>query len=243
MNVNKNFMYRLIFYRNKRPIENIEAIVDKIENEKPGSFIDLFNTPKIRTSTIVMAFIWMFCSHTFYGVNQYIGRLEGNLYLNVLLSAFFLAPGLVLVVLGTLYLKRKISVIVSFTTAAVSLILIIFLVDSIPVTSLAFAIIGQIGAYTSFVQIYLYASEVFPTVIRNSAMGFASVFARFGGFIAPFVVNIGIQWVSLLIFSGVALSAAILCTFLPETKGIVLLNTIQETERPRKCINTGTTTQ
>lgn len=223
--------------RNNRSIENIESIVDKIEEEslkhkeqEYGSYADLFKTPKIRVYTIIIAFIWFCCAHTFFGINQYIGRLQGNLYLNVMLSAACLVPGLVLVVFASLYLKRKIGVITSFSIAALSLLVFIFLPDGAESVSLAFAIIGQLGAYTSFVQVYLYSSEVFPTVIRNSAMGFASMFARFGSFVAPFVVNIGIAWVSIIIFSVLALFAGFLCLFLPETKDTVLINTIQEVE-------------
>lgn len=173
----------------------------------------------------------MFCSHTFFGVNQYIGRLQGNIYLNVILSAACLAPGLIVVVVATLYLKRKVTIIASFTTAAVSLLVFIFIPSDMRAVGLAFAIIGLTGAYTSFVQTYLFTSEVFPTVIRNTAIGFASVFARFGGFIAPFVVNIGIEWVSIIIFSGIAFAAAVLCCFLPETKDTNLPNTIEQREQ------------
>lgn len=175
-----------------------------------------------------MALIWLCCAHTFFGVNQYIGRLQGNLYVNVILSAASLAPAIILCVFANLYLKRKVSVVAFFLTAAISLILLSFTTDES--ASLALAIIGQIGMYTAFVTVYLYASEVFPTVIRNSAMGFASVFARFGGFIAPFVVNIGEEWISIIIFSSVACFAAILCSFLPETKDIVLFNSIEQIE-------------
>ena len=227
-----------MYYRNNRPTNNIEAIVEKLElmnknQQKTGTFIDLFKTPKIRVYTMIVALIWMFCSHTFFGLNQYIGRLQGNLYLNVLLSAACLTPGLIIVIIATLHLRRKVSVIASFTTAAVSLLVFIFIPSDLRAATLAFAIIGLIGAYTSFVQVYLYSSEIFPTVIRNTAIGFASMFARFGGFIAPFVVNIGIEWVSILIFSGVAFSAAILCYFLPETKATTLPNTIEQREQTK----------
>lgn len=222
-------------FRNNRPVDHIEAIVGKLRDEmltndqqQTGSYLDLFKTPKIRFYTFVNAFVWMFCSFIFFGINQYIGRLQGNLYLNVMLSAASLAPGLVFVVIGTLYLKRKVCVLTSFSVAGVSLLIFIFVNNESLV--LAFAIIGQIGAYTSFVLIYLFTSEVFPTVVRNSAMGFSSMFGRFGGFLAPFVVNIGIEWVSILVFSVMAFAAAFLCLLLPETKDTTLLNTIEQTE-------------
>ncbi|KAM3964986.1 LOW QUALITY PROTEIN: organic cation transporter protein-like [Aphomia sociella] len=222
--------------KNNQPTENIEAIVNEEEesskqkHQKPGTYMDLFKTPKIRTYTFVVAFVWMFCAHTYFGVNQYIGRLQGNIYLNVMLSAASLAPGLILVMVVSRFLKRKTSLIISFTVATGSLLLFIFVPDHMETLSLVFAIIGQTGAYVSFVQLYLFTSELFPTVIRNSAMGFSSMFGSLGGFIAPFVVNVGIEWVSILIFSVVALLAAILCSFLPETKDTVLLNSIEQAE-------------
>lgn len=221
-------------FRNKRPIEDIENIINNIESapkEQRGSYIDVVRTPKIRLYTIINALVWMFCAHTYFGINQYVGRLQGNLYVNVMLSAASHMPGNILTVLGALYLKRKVCVIIYFCVVAMSLLLFIVIPSESQAATLTFALIGSTGAHYSFVLVYLFTAEVFPTVIRNSAMGLASVFARFGGFIAPFVVNIGVEWVSILIFSGLALLAAIMCYCLPETKDTTLLNTIEQTEK------------
>lgn len=225
------------YFRNKRPTENIENVVNKMYEESiqnkelHATYLDLFKTPKIRKYTIITAFIWMCCASVFFGVNQYIGRLEGNLYMNVIIAASSLIVGLILVVIATLYLKRRVSIITSYSVAAIALLIFLFIPYSLQGLYLTFAVIGLVGAYTAFVQTYLYSSEVFPTIVRNSAMGLSSMFGRFGGFVAPFIVNIGIEVASILIFSGLALCAAVLCSFLPETKNIVLLNTINETEQ------------
>lgn len=219
-------------------------IVNEVEKEslsanenKHGTYMDLFKTPKIRQYTIISALVWMCCSHTFFGINQYIGRLQGNLYLNVIVSAASNAPGVVIVVVATLYLKRKVTVIASFVIAGTSFVVFILIPDNLQWVTLMFAIIGQMGVYTAFMQIYMYSSEMFPTVVRNSALGFSSVFARVGGFVAPYVVNIGIEWVSILIFSAGAFCAAILCCFFPETKEVVLSNTIDQIEDKVKKIS------
>ena len=38
-----------------------------------------------------------------------------------------------------------------------------------------------------FQKVFVYAVEVFPTVIRNVGLGSASVWARIGGIIAPYI--------------------------------------------------------
>lgn len=223
--------------KNNRPTDNIETIVNEVEKEsmstnenKHGSYIDLFKTPKIRKYTIISALVWMCCSHTFFGINQYVGHLQGNLYVNVIVTAASNAPGVIIVVIATLHFKRRVTLIASFAIAGASFVVFVLVPSHLQWVTLMFAIIGQMGVYTAFMQIYMYSSEMFPTVVRNSALGFSSVFARLGGFIAPYVVNIGIEWASILIFSAAAFGAAILCCFFPETKGVVLSNAIDQVE-------------
>ncbi|CAK1555148.1 unnamed protein product [Leptosia nina] len=223
--------------KNNRPTENIKSIVEKEAlhytkgKGNVGSYLDLFKTPKMRLYTLLNGMVWLCCSHTFFGINQYIGRLEGNLYVNVFISAVSLIPGLILVVLASIYLSRKIALILSFTAAGLTLLVFIFIPSSMTYTILGFAIVGQIEIYMAFILTYLYTSEVFPTMLRNSAMGFVSMCARIGGFIAPFVVNLEADpWVSVLIFSAVSFLAGFMCLPLRETKNTVLLNTIEELE-------------
>ena len=51
----------------------------------------------------------------------------------------------------------------------------------------AFAQIGKFAITCSFAIIYVYAAEMFPTVVRNVGMGSSSMFARVGGMLAPFI--------------------------------------------------------
>jgi hypothetical protein len=55
----------------------------------------------------------------------------------------------------------------------------------------ALAQIGRFAITGSFSMVFIYAVEVFPTVIRNVGLGSASVFARVGGILAPYIGQIG----------------------------------------------------
>ena len=45
------------------------------------------------------------------------------------------------------------------------------------------------GAAAAFGVIYMYTAELYPTVVRNGAMGTSSCIARFGGMAAPYVAS------------------------------------------------------
>jgi len=59
-----------------------------------------------------------------------------------------------------------------------------------------------------------------------------SVFARIGGMTAPYVGELQVvdPFLPIAVFGGCGLIAAVLSTFLPETKGTQLPNTIEESE-------------
>lgn len=70
----------------------------------------------------------------------------------------------------------------------------------------------------SFPTVYLYGGELFPTVIRNVAIGTASMVARIGSMIAPFVAT-GLSdtayWLPPVIFGVIPLIGAVLVFPLP----------------------------
>ncbi|CAH4034034.1 unnamed protein product [Pieris brassicae] len=71
---------------------------------------------------------------------------------------------------------------------------------------------------------------MFPTVVRSSALGIASMMARLGAMVAPFAAALKPfgRWCSPLAFGILPLVAALLCFVLPETKDCDLMMTIQE---------------
>ena len=49
---------------------------------------------------------------------------------------------------------------------------------------------GKFGAAGSFSIVYLYTAELYPTVVRSTAIGMCSMMARIGGIAAPQVIYI-----------------------------------------------------
>ncbi|CAG5112533.1 Oidioi.mRNA.OKI2018_I69.chr2.g6740.t1.cds [Oikopleura dioica] len=89
---------------------------------------------------------------------------------------------------------------------------------------------GKLGVSCAFAVIWIYASELFPTVVRTNAVGLGSMAGRIGGIVSPFILEIGgsIPWLPPLIFGTVCITAGISLLLLPETLGMSMLNTIPD---------------
>ena len=81
--------------------------------------------------------------------------------------------------------------------------------------------------------LFLYTSELLPTVIRCSGVGGLSGFSRIGSILGVQVLKLNSPerpWVSSLVFATVAFFAAIATFASPETHGRALTQTLEEAE-------------
>ncbi|GBP82659.1 Organic cation transporter 1 [Eumeta japonica] len=197
---------------------------------RKGNILDLVRTPNLRRNTICMSFNWLVCSYCFYGVSQYVGQLSGNVFLNVAASASVTLVGTLLSIPLMKVMGRKTIIIVFNIVCAVCLLSLSFV--SSGWLSITLASIGVVASFIVFVLVYLYCSELFPTVVRNAALGVSSMMARVGSMVAPFIVGLNevAEWMPPIAFGVMPIIAAVLCFFLPETKGCHLMTTIEEGE-------------
>ncbi|XP_072932786.1 organic cation transporter protein-like isoform X2 [Epargyreus clarus] len=223
--------------RNGRPTENISTSAQKMAvevsttNEGRASVLALFRTPKLRARTIAICFNWFVCGLCFFGVSQYIGHVSGNIFINVAISAAIQVPATLISIYANRVLGRKITLI-SFNCVAGLSCLLITVVPHSGASHLTLGCIGLWGISICFATVYLYAGELFPTVVRNSGVGLSSTVARVGSMVAPFVATLAhtSAWLPPLVFGIVPLIGACLCIILPDTRGKKLPDTLEEGE-------------
>lgn len=98
---------------------------------------------------------------------------------------------------------------------------------------------GRAVSSAGFSAVYLWSSELFPTSLRHSAMGFGSMSARIGSVIAPYAARIGDVLtflpeearadVPLLLFGTSAIISGTLgMLLLPETLGLATPETVAD---------------
>ncbi|XP_031621351.1 organic cation transporter protein isoform X2 [Contarinia nasturtii] len=229
---------------NKRPTETIKMDLDKyaiatntnVKEVARGNFLDLFRTPNMRSKTLCMCFNWLVCGMCFFGVAQYIGESDGDIFKNVMVSAALEIPGTILCIYTMKKFGRKWTLIFSNTITGICMLLIAYK----PLIQVELASIALVGMSVSFPTVYLYAGELFPTVVRNVGVGTASMIARIGSMVAPFIITL--KYISHIyppiVFGIVPILGAALVLLLPETQGQPLPATIEDGEnfgkKPKK---------
>ncbi|KAL6733825.1 hypothetical protein Aduo_004440 [Ancylostoma duodenale] len=224
---------------NKRRIpdrwwEQVEIYCDGICASTP--LLDLVRTPKMRSRTLVCFFLWPVNSMMYYGLTMKSNLAGGSLYINFAISAAIEIPAIFVVFLLIDRIGRRWIVAISLSVAGICLVLNWIIGDNVSFGWGMLQIAIAKGAVTvSYTALYTYTSELFPTVIRNTAVGCCSTFARIGSiassYLALWLVDTYGKLSMVIPFSLLALIAAILTTaILPETISKPIPETIFDVE-------------
>ena len=176
-----------------------------------------------------MSFNWLMCSYCYYGIAQYVGQLSGDIFINFAASNGLVTIGTLSAIPLLKLFGRKTILIVCHFICTTCLVVLAFSEGTVSVVC---ASIGVCSAFIVFVVVYLYCGELFPTVVRNAAVGFSSMVGRVGSIIAPFVVQLKDEssWLPPFMFAVIPFLAFFVTMLLPETKGCELTTTIEEGE-------------
>ncbi|XP_065147373.1 solute carrier family 22 member 13 [Paramisgurnus dabryanus] len=193
---------------------------------------DLLRTPEMRKRTLILFYIWFVNVLVYYGLSLGVSDLGVDLYLTQFMFGLVEIPARSLVLVLLPYSRRiPLSAFLAVGGSACLLTLTIP-ADSFHIRT-ALAMVGKFGITASFAIIYIYSAELFPTVLRQTGLGVASMFARIGGVLAPLINLLGrhAPVVPMVIFGSTPLLAAVLALGLPETANQPLPDSIHDAER------------
>lgn len=211
----------------------------KAANEKKPSLLDLFRTPNLRTKSLLIFFDWFVISGTYYGLSWSTNDLGGNELLNFVISGAVEFPAEYFLILTLNRWGRKKILTGSMVFGGAMLLLSLVVPSSQTWLIVCLAMLGKMSITASYCTAYVFSAEQFPTVIRNVALGAASMSARIGGITAPYLIFLSQFWkpAPFLIFGIAAFLGGICSTFLPETNNKELPETIADGERLGKDIS------
>lgn len=193
--------------------------------------LDLFKTPNLRKKTLNVCFCWFANSIAYYGLTLSAGKLEGNPYLIIAIFGFVELPSYAAVIYFLDIWGRR-SLISSMMLIGGLACVIATLLPAGSTASTAIVITGKLFIAGSFAIIYNYSAELFPTVVRNSALGLGSMCARFSGALTPLISLLDSfdPKIPAVTFGLIALISGFLCFFLPETMNQPMPQTLADGE-------------
>lgn len=200
----------------------------------------LVKTPEMRKRTLNIFFSWLIVAMVYYGLSLNSKNLGGDRYVNGFLSGFVEVPAVVVIIPLLAKLGRVKCYSGTFIAGGICCCLVA-LVTSVTsgqgwaiALSVAIGIVGKFLISMTFAIAYLYTAELFPTKVRNLAVGLASTFARIGSISAPYIVDLlgsihaGIP---VVIFGLCSFAAGVTSLMLPETLNKRMPESVADVER------------
>ncbi|XP_077437637.1 solute carrier family 22 member 7-like isoform X7 [Vanacampus margaritifer] len=225
---------------NKRPELASKDIVEalssagKSKKSKKYTFLHLFKTPKLRKISLVSGIAWYGTAVTYYGISLNLSGFGLSVYLTHFVYAAVEVPARLLIYFLINRIGRRPCLVGTLVLTATCIGVNIFVPEDVWQLRSAVAILGKGLSEASATTIILYTHELYPTVLRQTGLGFTSVLSRVGVSVAPLVLFLEDVWSVLpqVVLCVGAFFCGLLAMLLPETLDLKLPETVQDVETP-----------
>ncbi|XP_039625240.1 solute carrier family 22 member 6-A-like isoform X1 [Polypterus senegalus] len=226
---------------NKGELVTLEVLKMHMQKEVESSKViytiyDLFRTPMMRRITLCLMTLWCCNSFAFYGLIMDLQKFGVSVFLVQLIFAAIDFPVKLLASASLMYFGRRRTLGGFMLLAGIMIISNAFIPYDMKTIRTSLAVLGKGLFGAAFTGVYIFTGELYPTVLRQTGMGFGSTLARVGSMTAPLIRMLEDYLPSLpsIIYSAVPIIAASAVIFLPETLNMPLPETIDDVEVQRK---------
>ncbi|KAM4693085.1 solute carrier family 22 member 7 [Discoglossus pictus] len=199
------------------------------------SFWDLVKTRQLRKNTLCLGIMWFGVAFSYYGISFNVTGFRLNPFITHFIFGAIEIPAKLGVYLLLDRIGRKLCQGGSLLLTGVFIGLTSLTPTGLENTRSVVAILGKGFSEAAFTTAFLFTAELYPTVLRQTGLGFCSFMTRLGSSVAPLVMLLEDVWLFLPpgIFSGMALISGCAAFFLTETSDLQLPETIQDVELVR----------
>ncbi|XP_038628036.1 solute carrier family 22 member 4-like [Tachyglossus aculeatus] len=202
----------------------------KPQDHQKGYFLDLFRTRNIAAITVMSLLLWMLTSVGYFGLSLDTPNLHGDPYLNCFLSAMIEVPAYIIAWLLLRALPRRYIISGTLFMGGSVLLLVQLVPKDYNFLSLVLAMLGKFGITSAFSMLYVFTAELYPTIVRNMAVGATSMASRVGSIIAPYFVYLGAydRVLPYILMGSLTVLIGIMTLLLPESFGMILPETYEQ---------------
>ncbi|XP_058484068.1 organic cation/carnitine transporter 2 [Solea solea] len=208
------------------------------EKKTAYNICKLLESRNIRGISLMLWLVWNSLSIAYSGLSLNTANLHGNAYFNCFLSALVELPAYFLSwVLFRWCLRRPSLSSTLFTGGALLLFTQLIPTDQVALAIL-FEMTGKFAVTTAYSFVYAYTAELYPTVLRNTAVGACSMACRIGSITSPYFIYLRNYSPSLpyIVMGSITTVSALLSLLLPESFGMPLPDTIAHMQHFPGCV-------
>nr|XP_015289679.1 solute carrier family 22 member 12 isoform X2 [Macaca fascicularis] len=201
-------------------------------DQAPASLGTLLRTPGLRFRTCISMLCWFAFGFTFFGLALDLQALGSNIFLLQMFIGVVDIPAKMGALLLLSRLGRRPTQAASLLLAGLCILANTLVPHEMGAVRSALAVLGLGGVGAAFTCITIYSSELFPTVLRMTAVGLGQMAARGGAILGPLVRLLGVHgpWLPLLVYGTVPVLSGLAALLLPETQSLPLPDTIQDVQ-------------
>ncbi|KFB42101.1 AGAP003303-PA-like protein [Anopheles sinensis] len=240
--------YRMVFGRSApKELLDSAAVAEKNHDVDAGSqpsvpfstklkqsvseFTKLYGTPVLCRRALICHFTWCITSLCYYvtALNADNFAANRNVYVATTGSVDIVAYILSIIVLA--YFGRRSSSFCFFLYAGICLLVVLAIPETNTTALVTLAMLGRVGITAVYAIVTLHTAELFPTEIRNTALGICSTMAHVGSIAAPYITDLLGRlawWIPTTICGCAVLLAGALTLLHPETRDTALKDHAQQ---------------
>ncbi|XP_077490763.1 solute carrier family 22 member 3-like [Amblyomma americanum] len=229
-------------------IEDLDSVLSqlrlKILKEKEEAvkvrYTDLVRFPKVRGYSFILIFSCISSGAVFYGIQLSLTSIGGDPYISFLLGGIGDLLGVLVCYSTVRWFRRRRATPAVYGGVALCCLGLAFIPRSQVWLRRADGLVGQALSTTAFTLSWIYAAEVFPTVLRTMGVGVCLMAIRLGSALVPFLLETKRythESVPMVVLAAIYMLAAILVLLLPETFRVALPDTLRETMELSKSKN------
>lgn len=226
------------------PTEELDKIMQKLaadseqtsaesKNSSLGDLKLIFSNRPMAAIVIITPLTWFLMSIVYLGIPLNVNNFGGNPFIYVALTGVM---ELVPIIVGVAFSKRfsRVPVMsISFFGAGLCCLVVTAVTEEMWWLRWILVMAAMVMISTALTMHFIWATELYPTVIRSRGSCSCSLGGHFGFFITPFITDflaMRFLWLPNIILGLCGVVAGTLVFFLPETKDLNLCETMKDVE-------------